>query len=252
MEELIKEYGEAVGSLLGALVTILGLYLTLRRRSKTKELIQEEKVVYVRFQYIRPKDYPPVYLKKISRLNQEIPIHSELTLYRFNKFNKECEVEITDSSTEGVIDDLRVVYPWTPRFVTHKSRSNDPKEISRKVSGSDTYMTISTYCNGFQDGEEDYAIMAEYDTKTARLIVDFSSIPDLDQLFTKPPDAYRYFDPEKKKETPISGILQISPGVYMIEALNMKRTEIIELDFHVDWEHMSGEKRNVTVDKLNQ
>ena len=52
-----------------------------------KVLIQEEKVVYVKYLYIRKKNDPPVYRKFIKRTGKYIDVHSEYHYYRFNKFN---------------------------------------------------------------------------------------------------------------------------------------------------------------------
>lgn len=201
-------------------------------------LIQEEKAMFVKFLYLLPQKSQPAYLKKIDRINEEIEIRTESTHYRVNRFNKETDITITDTSTNGIVDDMHVMLPWQPKSQSHKSRSINPKNISKRLSGSKTYVTISTYCNGFSEGEEDYAIMAERFTKTARLIIDFSSVPDLDKIFSKQPDAYRYFDHSNKKS--IYGILEVSSGVYLLEANNLEKNEIIELDFHINWNYLTN------------
>ncbi len=207
------------------------------------ELIQEEKVMYIKFLYIIPDDSPYAYVKKHKRTGQEIEVRTESLHFRFNKFNKVNDnVEITDSSKFGIVD-LNIIHPWTPKISSHASRKNNPHLISAKLSGSNLYMTSSSYVNGFTKGEEDYAIMAEYPTKIARLIADFSSIQNLSKLFEKEPNAYRYFDPKFKKETPLYGIQQISNGIYSIEARDLKPNEMIELDFHINWNYLN-EKTN--------
>ena len=207
--------------------------------SKSDELIQEEKVMYIKFLYIIPDNLPYAYIKKHKRTGQEIPVRTESLHFRFNKFNKiNDNVEITDSSKFGTVD-LNIIHPWSTKISTHASRKNNPHLISAKLSGSNLYMTSSSYVNGFIEGEEDYAIMAEYPTKIARLIADFSSIQNLSKLFEKEPNAYRYFDPKLKKETPLYGIQQISNGIYSIEARDLKLNEMIELDFHINWNYLN-------------
>jgi hypothetical protein len=206
---------------------------------EAEELIQEEKVMYIKFLYIIPDNLNHAYIKQHKRTGESIPVRTESLHFRFNKFNKVNDnVEITDSSKYGTVD-LNIIHPWTPKLSTHPSRKNNPHLISAKLSGSDLFMTASSYVNGFTKGEEDYAIMAEYDTKIARLIADFSSIQNLDKLFEKEPNAYRYFDPKLKQETPLFGIQQISNGIYSIEARDLKPNEMIELDFHINWDYLN-------------
>jgi|GEM_PF-5767650 len=207
--------------------------------SEPVELIQEEKVMYIKFLYIIPDHMPHAYIKKHKRTGQEIPVHTESLHFRFNKFNTiNNNVEITDSSKYGTVD-LNIIHPWTPKLPTHPSRKSNAQMVSAKLSGSNLYMTSSSYVNGFTKGEEDYAIMAEYPTQVARIIADFSSIQNLSALFEKEPNAYRYFDPKLKKETPLFGIQQISTGIYAIEARDLEPNEMIELDFHINWEYLN-------------
>lgn len=207
----------------------------------SSEMIQEEKIMYVKFLYIIPERLPCSYEKYIRRLDQKVPIWTESVHYGFNRFNQiNNDLEVVSSSKKGIVD-LQVVYPWKTKRLSHSTRLLNPHMISERLSGSDIYMTVGTYCNGFREGEEDFAIMAEHPTKVGRLIIDFSSIPNLDLLFEKEPNAYRYSDPKQRKHTPIYGIQQVNKGVYSIEASNLEMGEIIELDFHINWDYLGQE-----------
>lgn len=74
-------------------------------------LIQEEKMVYIKYLYIRAKDAGPAYTKYINRIGEPLDIYSEYYYVRFNKFSKaRNNITIRDRSS-GVVD-LTLIYPW--------------------------------------------------------------------------------------------------------------------------------------------
>ena len=79
----------------------------------------------------------------------------------------------------------------------------------------------------------------EMDTSSARLIADFSSIVGFDKLFTKPPDVYINRVGVGKEKTKILGLEEINEGIYHIHKTNLKKGDVILLDFHVDWEYLN-------------
>ncbi len=200
--------------------------------AKQVPLVQEVKMVYVKYIHIRRETDEPVYSKFINRLEKSIDVHSEYHYYRFNKYNRpNNEITIKDASS-GVVD-LNILYPWKElEFTDRPSKLNEGK-IGQHLENSDVYFTSTVYYNGFNEGNEDIGMRMEMDTLTARMIADFSSIIGLEKMFTKPPDAYR----RNKAGAPtrITSLLELSPGVYYLEMNNLKKGESLMLDFHVDW-----------------
>lgn len=212
------------------------------------DLIQEEKILYVKFIHLIPDNVPPVYFKKIPRLQKTIPVRTETLSYKYNRFNKvNNSLTIRDSSF-GVVD-LNVIKPWLSKIVDHPSSKQNEGEVSVNLSGSDTYLTASTYYNGIKyKDDEDYALKAEMFTKVARIVVDFSSLKNLDKIFVKEPNAYRFFDPDKKKDNPLKVIESIDKSIYSIEAKDLQMNEMIVLDFHIDWKYLREESKDETTE----
>lgn len=57
------------------------------KKDAEKPLVQEEKVVYVKYLYIRRNSEPPVYKKYIKRIDETIDVHSEYRYFRLNKYS---------------------------------------------------------------------------------------------------------------------------------------------------------------------
>jgi hypothetical protein len=203
-----------------------------------KPLIQEEKIVYVKYVYIRRESESPVYRKFVKRIEEEINVHSEYRYYRLNKFStKNNSITIRDRSS-GVVD-MNIVFPWRDLIFTDKPSKKIKELISQELSNSDTYFTVTTYYNGFKEGNEDIGMKMEMDTQSARLIADFSSIVGLEKLFRKEPNVYKIKqDGDKIK---ISGLEEINNGIYHIHINNLKKDEVIILDFHVNWDYLNDD-----------
>jgi hypothetical protein len=74
-------------------------------------LVQEVKMVYVKYLHIRRESEDPVYKKHLNRLEETIDVHSEYHYYRFNKYStKNNSIQLTDRSS-GVVDQ-NILYPW--------------------------------------------------------------------------------------------------------------------------------------------
>jgi len=270
MENLSRENIEFLIVIGGAIITIMGIIISIiqyfhreqvkrlkednnraykklspqeQKEIEDKKIVQEEKVVYVKYLYIRKKSDPPVYKKYLKRAGKYIDVRSEYHYYRYNKFNtKNNAVSIRDS-TSGAVS-LNIVHPWQDLFFADKNGKNKIGIIEQDLSNSDTYFTVSTYYNGFNEGEdesddsnEDIAMKMEADTLSARLIADFSSIVGLDKLFVKPPDVYLI--KRGKPRIKIHGLEEINEGIYHIHKTDLKKGDVIFLDFHVNWDFLN-------------
>ena len=201
-------------------------------------LAQEMKMVYVKYLHIRRESEKPVYQKHISRLDENIDVHSEYHYYRFNKYNtKNNSITLTDRST-GIVDQ-NILYPWKKLAFTDIPTQKMKGIISQNVESSDCYFSATTYYNGFKENNEDIGMKMEMDTLEARMVADFSSIVGLDKLFVKEPDAYKMeLDGRKTK---LLGLEKISAGVYHIVTEKLKKGEALLLDFHVNWDYLNAD-----------
>lgn len=206
---------------------------------KTQEdLIQEEKVVYVKYLYITPSYLPPQYIKYVERINEDVEVYSEHLYYRFNKFNREDnQIVIKDTSKYGVVD-LNIIYPWLGKITSTSSSDIQRGVMDKTLRNSNIYLSMTSYYNSFIEGQEDIGMRMEYDTKSAKLIADFSSIPDHDKFFKRNPDGY--IKKYEGDENPITylGLKSIRHGVYVLQHENLKVDSKMELDFHVNWDYL--------------
>lgn len=201
-------------------------------------LVQEVKMVYVKYLHIRRESEEPIYKKFINRLEENINVHSEYHYYRFNKYSRSNNsITITDRSS-GIVDQ-NILYPWEKLTFTDKPSKKIKGVIAQDVKDCDTYFSATTYYNGFKEKNEDIGMKMEMDTLCARMVADFSSIVGLKRLFTKQPDAYKMqLDGRKVK---LLGLEKISDGIYHLVAHNLKKGESLLLDFHVNWDYLNNE-----------
>jgi hypothetical protein len=99
---------------------------------------------------------------------------------------------------------------------------------------STTYITEAIYFNGLQPGHEDIATKMEYDTQDARMIIDFSCLPNHESIFKEKPQAF--LRTQEKEE--LIGITEPSPGVFSIAGSNLKKDHVLGIEFKFDWEKL--------------
>lgn len=200
-------------------------------------LIQEQKVVYVKYLHISRDGEKPVYQKYIQRTGETIDVFSEYHYYRFNKCSThENQLTINDRSS-GIVE-LNLLHPWKDLVFTDKPSQKIREVITQDIGGSEAYFSVTTYYNGFKENNEDLGMKMEMDTQCARLIADFSSILGVDKLFGRDPDVFKILTTGERVK--LFGLEKIGEGIFHIEANNLKKNEVILLDFHVDWEYLKS------------
>jgi len=201
-----------------------------------KPLIQEVKLVYVRYLHIKSETAEPAYRKFITRLGETIDVRSEYQYYRFNKFsNSNNSITLIDRST-GIVEP-RIMFPWRKLAFTDVPSKKSRGMLTQDIGDSDTYFSVTSYYNGFKEGDEDVGMKMEMDTQVARMIADFSSIEWLSLIFTKEPDAYKI--ELNGERTKLLGLEEIDDGIYHLEVSNMKKGESLLIDFHVNWDYFT-------------
>ncbi len=197
--------------------------------------IQLEKTALIKFFHLTKKDQnkSPVYKRYISRLDKYIDIFDEYVLLRFNKFPQPVkDFECTDR-TSGTID-LSILHPWQDNLkFADKGAQYIEQYLNQMIEGtSNVFVTAANYYNAFQPGNNDAGIKMEKDTQMARLIVDFSSIPNHDKFVVGMPKAIR---DNGEEEAAIKVIHKPNSGVYYVSKSDLKKGEVIKMMFEIDW-----------------
>lgn len=200
--------------------------------AKPVKVIQENKTVYAKYIHIYDNGTEPVYSKNLVHNNSRIDVFSELQYFRFNRFNSsDNSITIRDRSSGAV--DLNILYPWRNLVFTDEGSKESNGQIDQEISGSDTYLSVTTYYNGFHAKDPSIAMKMERDTLSARLIADFSSIAHLKSIIINNPKVYRRSE-EGQKE--IYGLEYLDAGIYHIHATHLKKGEVVKMIFPVSEE----------------
>ncbi|MDB4948941.1 MAG: hypothetical protein JWM27_1590 [Gemmatimonadetes bacterium] len=196
---------------------------------------QSYKFVYVKVVHLtrRTPGRPPVYHARVARLDEEVPVFDEYHYFRLNMFRQKRGFTCTDRSS-GVVD-LQVLHPWSrdgALVFPDVGAGKQPGMVSQAVEGeSNVFFTKSIYYNGLQPGNEDLAMRMEHDTREARMIVDFSSIPDCEALVPMPTAVARV----GSRETQIT-VRKLARGIYTVCEADAREDSVVRMDFHFAWD----------------
>lgn len=200
---------------------------------------QVYKYVYVKAVHLtsRADGGPPVYVAHVKRLGEaaEVPVYDEYHYFRLNVFRRaQTGCCVTDRSS-GVVD-LQILHPFT-RTLTFADEGAErvPGVISQEVEGeSSVLFTRTIYYNGLQKGNEDIAMKLELDTDEARLIVDFSSIPNFRDILGRGAIPRGSRRTGKGAPEPL-GVEELSPGIYSLMIRDGKKGDVMRMDFAFAW-----------------
>lgn len=183
---------------------------------------------------------PAIYDKYIPRLKKKYAISSEYTTLKINRFDKKVSHFKSRDRTSG---DAIEVNSFLPFKLGLEDGDKKAKLIEPVIIGpSNVYVLSGHIYNGFKPGDLDLGIKAEKHTKTARLIVDFSSIPNLNDILPLPPRLfYRCFKSDNEigalnelHEVQIDNYEIIAFGIYIAEINDMKKEEGLRFEFSTD------------------
>lgn len=94
----------------------------------------------------------------------------------------------------------------------------------------------------------DLGLKVEKNTNIARLLIDFSSIPNFESMITETPKLYYNHFPTEKTfsatdkmiDQEIDNIIILAPGFYLAELENMKKEEALRFEFSMDTDKISN------------
>ena len=232
--ELIGLIGIVIGAV-AAFITTLPVLIPWYRDWRSAER-QDYKYVYIKVVHLthRTGDNPPVYRARVARLEQEVDVYDEYHYFRLNLFRWPRESFTCTDRSSGVVD-LQILHPWNDegRLVfTDVGAAHQPGLVSQTVrKKSNAFFTKSIYYNGLQPGNENLAMKMEHDTAEARMIVDFSSLPNCEALVPMPTAVERTGD----AETQIS-VRRLAPGIFSVSAKDVKKETVLRMDYHFAWD----------------
>jgi hypothetical protein len=226
-----------VAAIVGAIAAVVSgaIPYIVDRVSKPKQIL---KFVYIKVIHLtrRSDTSQPVYKKFVQRLGREVEIYDEYSYFRFNVFKRPQKGFTSTDRSSGVVD-LKLLYPWqdTIRF-SDKDAQIVENIISHTLQrSSNMYFTEAMYFNGFQPGHENVAMKMEDNTQEARMVIDFSSLPNHEFIVKGKPKAFLRAQDEEK----LIGITEPSPGVFSVAGSNLLKDQVLGIDFEIDWEKLS-------------
>ena len=175
-----KDFADKLEKHLGELVDELAVPAGPQRRY--------QKLLYVKVTYLRAKaaDAAPVYRRKVERLDDDcrmVDVYDEAVYYTLELFPSRKKVDRRTDQSSGVVDPRMMIPLQYPLTSGDKFAGRAANTAQMDVTGeTDTLLTVSHFVNGLQGTEQEFASRVEEDAEYARMIVDFSSIPDADKL----------------------------------------------------------------------
>jgi hypothetical protein len=219
----------AIAALIGTLPVLVPALREWRHRER-----QDYKYSYIKIIHLTRNNgtNPPVHRAYIPRLGQYVDVFDEYNHYRLNIFPRKRPYTSTNR-TSGVCD-LRIVFPWRDEEeldFSDRDSGKIPSVISQTVDvESKVHFTNSINFNGLQPGNEYLAMRMEYDTREARMLVDFSSIPNCEVLVSMPTAVVRVKNHERK-----INVYQVATGVFMVCESKLQKDAVLRMDFRFNW-----------------
>lgn len=230
---------DVISAALGAMAAVIGTLPVLVPwvRDVRNTDRQEYKLVYLKVVHLtrRAPGEPPVHVARVARLPEPVEVFDEYHYFRLNVFRRPRSTFTSADRSSGVVD-LQILHPWHDDgklVFADVGEAAIPQRVSqtiRKKSG--VFFTRSIYYNGLQPGNENLAMKMEHDTKEARIIVDFSSIPDCEALVPMPAAIERIGE----QETHIS-VRRLGPGIFSAALADAKKDTVLRMDFAFAWQH---------------
>ncbi len=243
-DTLIVVIGGIVAALLGALALPLWNYAK-DRRSRTRQL---HKFGYAKIYHLSLKSADPKssFQRYIPRLEKHIDVFDEYHFFRLSIFrDPQKEFTIQDRSSGTV--DMQIIHPWQELFFPDKGAAQVESVLSQTFQqSSNVFFSKTVYYNALQPGHTDFAIKMERDTEEARLMIDFTALPGFEKFITAMPRGiFRNSRGEEESIGVVSG--QHQPGTFIVSRKNLKKEEVIGIEFAFDWDIIEQNKHPVKV-----
>jgi hypothetical protein len=218
-----------VSSLIGVIGAALAAAIPVYFRWVKQRNIQLYKLAYVEVVHLAGPDDAPVYTVSVPRLgpgSSDVDVRDEVHLFRLNVFPDKRSGFHTRDRTSGTVD-LLMLHPFKDKLsFTDRGAATVPGVLQQTLEDSTSVVfTKANYYNGLSSGHQDFGVKMECDTVEARLIVDFSSLPDRARVCSPRGSLVRGPREEAK------GVVEIRPSVYSLEAHDLKEDDVLRFDF---------------------
>jgi len=218
------EFVEKLEKNLGQLVHEIAAPAGLMRRYK--------KLLYVKVTYLRTKaaGAAPVYRRNVERLADDVrmvDVYDEAVYYTLEIFPSKKKVERRTDQSSGVVDPRMVIPLQYPLEVGDKYAARAADTAQMEVRGeTDSLLTISHFENGLQGSEQEFCTRVEEDAEYARMIVDFSSIPDAKKLVQQRSAWVR-----RDGKDQVAQILALGDSIYMVSCEDARAGDYLGMSF---------------------
>lgn len=245
MELPIQEIALVLAALIGGGATLLATRMQTRAQRESPDLAPARclaKCLYakvVRFG-VAGDDAAPVYTADATRTPEspvEVGVFDETVYTSVEVFDKPRE-EHEYGFRSGGVADLLCLHPWRPRLrFSDRGAANDPHQIRQVFAGqpSPAFVVAAHAYNGLQPGNEDFGVRMPEDVAEGRLVVDLSSVPHLVDAMTAPPRGELR---SERGETALLSVLEYRRGVYCVEHRDLRKNDVLLLDFTIDWDRL--------------
>ncbi len=235
-----------VVAIVGALTTLAAVILThwleVRKAQKASKTpakcllkVQYTKLVHWRIQNDQHK---PIFWATVPRLKDgpksKVPVF-DMTLYHgYVLFDKPLDNYNFQFRTSGV-GDATMIYPFKDELVfPDRDAGLNPGLITQLREGPSTLFSAASYgFNGLQPGHEDTASMVNEDTEEVILVADYSTIPNIENLWKSAPKGI--LRRANGTEQSIS-LRTYRPGIYVIKEKDLKAGDVLMIDVDPNWE----------------
>jgi hypothetical protein len=195
------------------------------------------KVLYVKVTCLRDKraaGVEPLYTREVDRLYPDVrncPVYDESVYYTLEIFPEGRKPTPRIDRSSGVVDP-RLVMPFQhPIQNKDADATTDPHVISYEIAEScNAFLTVSHFVNGLQGDDQYIATRLTDDVEYIRLIVDFSSVPNADDIVQ--PGTAALISDSGNRDLPVA---PYGESMYMIYCENASRGDLIRFNLHFNW-----------------
>lgn len=220
------EFAEKLESHLGHLVNEIAAPQGPLRRYR--------KLLYVKVTYLRERitGAPPVYCRNVERLAEDVrmvDVYDEAVYYTLELFPAKKKPERRTDQSSGAVDPRMIIPLKYPLVFGDKYAARAVNTAQMELDGeTDTLLTISHFENGLQGNEQEFATRVEEDAEYARMIVDFSSIPDASRLVLPGAAWVRRQGRDEAVQ-----VVTLGESVYMVSCEDAKAGDYLGMNFAI-------------------
>jgi hypothetical protein len=207
---------------------------------QTKKLLVQ-RLTYIKVIHMARKEAgrEPIYRRAIERLkHKSIFVYDEELFVTVVTYSAEQPTHKWDYRSSGVVDPGSI-FPWKSKLVfSDKGLADDQQYVQQTIAmPSNTCVSMCQVFNGLQPGHEDLAMKMWGDTDHARLVVDFSSIPEAHLIFKVTQAVSRIGNQEEHIE-----VEECKRSVFTCSHDQLKEGQVLRIDFEIDWDKVDAQR----------